>query len=95
MNVNLAVNKYHFQKRHPHTNCMQNQKDQSSKDSTLVVGVNIGSITQYAESLGHRGVKLGNNGLDATVNMPKHQNIIFPRLYYSMLNKQKIIIMSD
>ena len=40
-------------------NCKQNQKINQVKDSTLVVGVDIGSTTQYARAFDWRGVELG------------------------------------
>lgn len=40
-------------------NCKQNQKINQVKDSTLVVGIDIGSTTQYARAFDWRGIELG------------------------------------
>lgn len=40
-------------------NCKQNQKMNQVKESTLVVGIDIGSTTQYARAFDWRGIKLG------------------------------------
>lgn len=40
-------------------NCKQNQKINQVKESTLVVGINIGSTTQYARAFDWRGIELG------------------------------------
>ena len=40
-------------------NCKQNQKINQVKESTLVVGIDIGSTTQYARAFDWRGIELG------------------------------------
>lgn len=40
-------------------NCKQNQKINQVKDSTLVVGIDIGSTTHYARAFDWRGIELG------------------------------------
>ena len=40
-------------------NCKQNQKINQVKESTLVVGIDIGSSTQYARAFDWRGIELG------------------------------------
>lgn len=45
--------------RHPHMNCKQNQRINQVKESTLVVGIDIGSTTQYARAFDWRGIELG------------------------------------
>lgn len=40
-------------------NCKQNQRINQVKDSTLVVGIDIGSTTQYARAFDWRGIELG------------------------------------
>ena len=39
-------------------NCKQNQKINQVKESTLVVGIDIGSTTQYARAFDWRGIEL-------------------------------------
>ena len=40
-------------------NCKQNQKINQVKESTLVVGIDIGSATHYARVFDWRGIELG------------------------------------
>lgn len=40
-------------------NCKQNQRINQVKESTLVVGIDIGSTTQYARAFDWRGIELG------------------------------------
>ena len=40
-------------------NCKQNKKINQVKESTLVVGIDIGSTTQYARAFDWRGIELG------------------------------------
>ena len=40
-------------------NCKQNQKINQVKESTMVVGIDIGSTTQYARAFDWRGIELG------------------------------------
>ena len=40
-------------------NCKQNEKINQVKESTLVVGIDIGSTTQYARAFDWRGIELG------------------------------------
>lgn len=39
-------------------NCIQNQKIHQVKESSLVVGIDIGSTTQYARAFDLRGIEL-------------------------------------
>ena len=59
MIVNLAVKKIIVQRRHPQMNYKQNEKINQVKESTLVVGIDIGSTTQYARAFDWRGIELG------------------------------------
>ena len=59
MIVNWQVDKIIIQRRHPQMNCKQNQKINQVKESTLVVGIDIGSTTQYARAFDWRGIELG------------------------------------
>ena len=40
-------------------NCKQNQRINQVKESTLVVGIDIGSTTHYARAFDWRGIELG------------------------------------
>ena len=40
-------------------NCTQNKKINQVKETTLVVGIDIGSTTQYARAFDWRGIELG------------------------------------
>jgi transposase len=59
MIVNWQVDKIIVQRRHPQMNYKQNQKINQVKESTLVVGIDIGSTTQYARAFDWRGIELG------------------------------------
>jgi transposase len=59
MIVNWQVDKIIIQRRHPQMNYKQNQKINQVKESTLVVGIDIGSTTQYARAFDWRGIELG------------------------------------
>ena len=43
-------------------NCKQNQKINQVKESTLVVGIDIGSTIHYARVFDWRGIELGKIG---------------------------------
>ena len=47
-------------------NCKQNQKINQVKESTLVVGIDIGSTTQYARAL---------NDLSSTISFIENMNV--------------------
>ena len=59
MIVNLPVNKNHCSKETPQMNCKQNERINQVKESTLVVGIDIGSTTHYARAFDWRGIELG------------------------------------
>lgn len=47
-------------------NYKQNEKSTQVKESTLGVGIDIGSTTQYARAFNWRGIELGKSLLSAT-----------------------------
>ena len=57
-------------------NYKQNEKINQVKESTLVVGIDIGSTTQYARAFDWRGIELGKSLHLATaekvLNLSKH-----------------------
>ena len=57
-------------------NYKQNEKINQVKESTLVVGIDIGSTTQYARAFDWRGIELGKSFRSATaekdLNLSKH-----------------------
>ncbi len=59
MIVNLPVNKNYYPRRRPQMNCKHNGRINQVKESTLVVGIDIESTTQYDRAFDWRGIELG------------------------------------